>query len=94
MPTVPCAAMDPLALIREFVRTKLDGLELDDDDRIFDAGYVRSLFAVEVMLWAEETFNLTIPSSDLDITRFQTISAIHRYITAKIADAVGTVSIS
>jgi hypothetical protein len=36
------------------------------------------LFAVEVMLWAEETSRrlTTPPDSDLDITRFQTVGTV------------------
>ena len=77
------------AKVRTFVEPRLPRAVADDED-FFALGTVNSLFAMELVLFLEDTFGATIPDSELDLAHFQTIGAItalvHRLPRA--ADAV------
>jgi hypothetical protein len=79
---------DTLTEIREFVRGHVGGLELGDHDRIFDTGYVKSMFVVRAAVWAADTFGVVLDGADLDIRNFQTIASLHGLIVARMTARV------
>jgi methoxymalonate biosynthesis acyl carrier protein len=78
---------DELALIRGLIAGHMDGVEPADDEDIFASGYVSSLFAVQLVMWVERTFELPLQAKDLDIRNFQTISAIEAFVDRKRGEA-------
>lgn len=74
---------DELALIRGLVAGHMEGVEPADDEDIFASGYVSSLFAVQLVMWVEKTFDVPLQADDLDIRNFQTISAIAALVDRK-----------
>lgn len=66
--------------IRQFVLANTSGVDVVDDEDIFAAGYVNSLFAVQLVLWVEQTFGVPMTSEDLNIDHFRTIAAIAAYV--------------
>jgi methoxymalonate biosynthesis acyl carrier protein len=69
--------------IRQFVSRHADGAALDDDQDLFDDGYVNSLFVVQLVMWIERTFDVQIERGDLDFVNFRTISAIASLVAHK-----------
>ncbi len=61
--------------------------ELSDDHDIFGSGLVNSLFAVEIVCFIEETFDLTVENEDLDIANFCSVDALTRFVEGKTAGA-------
>lgn len=57
--------------------------ELQDDDDIFAAGFVNSMFAMQLVLFVEKEFQVTIDNEDLDLDNFRTINAIARLLERK-----------
>ena len=74
-----------IAKIRKFLSRAFRNYALQDDEDIFSAGFVNSLFAMELVLFVEKEFTITIDNEDLDIDNFRTISAIATLIDRKTA---------
>lgn len=79
---------DELSEIRQFVATHTGGADIADEQDIFAAGYVNSLFVVQVVMWLERTFGLSIQGSDLDLENFRSIERIGAFVAARRQDAV------
>ncbi len=67
------------AFLSRFFRTS----ELTDDADIFALGLVNSLFAMQLVLFIEQKFKVTIESDDLEIENFRTINAIAHLLERK-----------
>lgn len=78
---------DSISLIRDFVLAHVGGIDVLDDEDIFAAGYVNSLFAVQLVLWVEQTFDVPMTSEDLHISHFRTIGAIAAFVDGRLAPA-------
>ena len=53
---------------------KAEGLEYDAD--LFAGGFVDSLFALEIVMYLEETFRFRIGNRDLTEDNFRTVTSI------------------
>ena len=78
---------DDKHLIREFISTNMQGVPVDDDEDLFANGYVNSLFAVQLVMWIERTFDLQLSGEDLDFANFSTIDAIAAFADSKLTPA-------
>lgn len=81
--------MQPIEKIREFVKKNLtvfdDDVLLSDDDSIFTLGYVDSPFAIQLVCFVEEEFNIKVGDDDLDIDNFSSINRIVEFVNGKTA---------
>jgi acyl carrier protein len=68
------------AAIFAFIRGRFPDVELTADDDIFAAGFVNSLFAMELVMFIEKTFGFTIPNEELRLEHFRTVGAMGRLI--------------
>jgi acyl carrier protein len=59
--------------------------ELHEDEDIFATGFVNSMFAMQLVLFIEQEFQVTIENEDLDFDNFRTINAIVRLLDRKTA---------
>lgn len=66
--------------IGDFLKKFIREGELNDDDDIFAAGLVYSLFAMQLIIFVEETFDIVVDLNDMDISQFNTINLISEYI--------------
>jgi methoxymalonate biosynthesis acyl carrier protein len=75
--------------IREQVRAFLTKFiavgNFGDDENIFLSGYVNSLFAMQLVLFVERNFNITVEDMDLDINNFSSINNLTSFIDHKLA---------
>jgi len=71
------------AVIRRFISSQAPGVEVGDDEDIFAAGYVNSLFALQLVLWIERMFDVTVGPRELDIDNFRTVRAITTFVSTK-----------
>jgi len=67
---------DVRGIIRDFVLKYVKDDELGDDENMFELGYVNSLFAMQLVMFVEKEFALTISRENLTLTNFQSIDAI------------------
>jgi acyl carrier protein len=61
-------------------RRRIDARELKDSDVIPEAGVLDSAGIMELVIWFEMTFGVTIEQSDLTLENFGTIDAMANYL--------------
>lgn len=64
------------AKIREFVLAYVKDDELQDDENMFELGYVNSLFAMQLVMFVEKEFSMTISREQIKLSNFQSIDSI------------------
>ncbi len=79
--------MDTRGKIRAFIENHLAALEEDtelkDTDNYFELGFVDSLFAIQLVGFIQEEFQIEIESEDLDLANFNSIDRIVAFIQQK-----------
>ena len=70
---------------RAFLAKFFQSHDLKDDDDIFALGFVNSLFAMQLVMFVEKTFDLTIEDEDLNTDNFRSIDAITNLVMGKVA---------
>ena len=70
--------------IKAFLTEYFPGHELKDDENIFAQGFVNSLFAMQLVLFVEKEFSITVENDDLDLDNFKTINAITQLVNRKV----------
>ncbi|TDQ00455.1 acyl carrier protein [Labedaea rhizosphaerae] len=62
--------------VLDFVRGRFPQERFDADQDIFQLGFVNSLFALELVMFIEKTFAITIRGEELQIDNFRTATAM------------------
>jgi acyl carrier protein len=57
--------------------------DLGEEDRIFESGRVNSLFAMQLVLFVEKEFGISVTNEDLEIANFESIGSIARLVARK-----------
>jgi acyl carrier protein len=70
--------------IRAFLFAYLRDPDLSAGTNIFVEGLVDSLFAVQLVMFVEREFAITVESDDLEIDNFCSIVAIDRFVGRKL----------
>lgn len=78
---------NPKQCIKEYL-TSVISVVIEDDEDIFQRGIVDSLFAVQLVVFVEQQFSLTLEPTDLDINNFCSVSALTRFVEYKMAKVV------
>lgn len=71
--------------IRTFLLSVIRSSDLQEDDDIFALGFVDSLFAMELVLFVESEFQITVEKEDLDYENFKSINAVTSLVERKMA---------
>ena len=69
--------------IRSFLSQHARDTGFRDDDDLFGKGYLNSLFAMELVLFVERQFGLTVDNADLDPDNFRSVGAIAGFVERK-----------
>ena len=64
------------AQIQSFVEGRFPQGRIEADQDIFSLGYINSLFAMELVMFIEKAFSLTVPNGELQIDNFRTVEAM------------------
>ena len=64
------------AQILGFITSRFPQAGVTESADIFSLGYVNSLFAMELVMFIEKTFAITIPNDELRIDNFRTVEAM------------------
>jgi len=74
-------------IIRQFLLDNLlafdEDLKIEDDENIFESGFVDSSFAMQLVIFVEEEFKIAVTDEDLDLVNFSTINRIVQFIERK-----------
>lgn len=71
------------ASVRAYISERLDGVHVDDDLNLFANGLVNSLFAVQLVMWIERTFDVRMEDADLDWVNIESVTAIGSFVDRK-----------
>ncbi|MBG1258982.1 acyl carrier protein [Nostoc commune] len=71
------------AKIREFLSRFFRNHDLQLDEDIFALGFVNSMFAMQLVLFIEQAFQITIDNEDLELDNFRTINSMIRLVERK-----------
>jgi acyl carrier protein len=66
--------------ITEFIEGRFPDLTLEPDDDIFARGFVNSLFAMELVMFLENTFGFTVPNEALRLDNFRTVASMSELV--------------
>ncbi|HHP7243683.1 MAG TPA: acyl carrier protein [Elainellaceae cyanobacterium] len=78
--------MDEIKIkVKSFLAQFLGSYDLSDDIDIFSLGFINSMFAMQLVLFIEQEFKLTVENEDLDLNNFRTVNAIAHLIKKKTA---------
>lgn len=69
--------------IRKFLTRFFSQHELQDDEDIFELGFVNSLFAMQLVMFIEKDFGIQVGNDDLDIKNFSSINKIDAFVQLK-----------
>ncbi|MBA2213307.1 phosphopantetheine-binding protein [Sellimonas intestinalis] len=73
--------------IRELIKKNLviedEANEINDSDNIFEMGYVNSLFAMKLVNYIEDEYDIIIDNEDLNLQNFFSVDAITAFIKSK-----------
>jgi acyl carrier protein len=78
-------------IVREKIRNIIENnlnifdsdVEFSDDDHIFRKGFVDSLFAVKLLAFLEQEFDIKIDNEDLNIENFHSVNRIISFVESK-----------
>ncbi|NJM18321.1 MAG: acyl carrier protein [Richelia sp. RM1_1_1] len=71
------------AKIKTFLNKFFGNHDLQPDEDIFANGLVNSMFAMQLVLFVEQEFEITIGNEDLEFEHFRTINSIANLIERK-----------
>jgi acyl carrier protein len=69
--------------IRAFLSRYPRGATLAADDDIFASGVLTSLLAMQLVLFLEKEFRITVANEDLELANFATIDALTSFVARK-----------
>jgi methoxymalonate biosynthesis acyl carrier protein len=70
----------PADEIRGFIQQRHPSVTLGDDEDIFALGFINSLFAMELVMFIEQRFAFQLPTEDIKIANFATVTAMERLV--------------
>ena len=70
--------------IRPYVQRLAGDRRLSDEDDVFELGFVNSLEAVELCLFVEREFGISIGERDRVLDNFRSLNAIARLVEAHV----------
>ncbi|MCL6753069.1 acyl carrier protein [Nostoc sp. CCCryo 231-06] len=73
------------AKIKTFLFKFFGNHDLQPDEDIFALGFVNSMFAMQLVLFVEQEFQITIENEDLEFENFRTINSLANLIERKTA---------
>lgn len=74
--------------VSSFLARQFRGAEVAGDVDIFASGLVNSLFAMQIVLFVEKEFDITVETEDLELDYFRSANAITGFVARK--QAAGT----
>jgi acyl carrier protein len=67
----------------EFISRFVRNHDLQPHDDIFAMGFVNSLFAMQLVLFVEQEFGITVEDEDLELDNFRTVERITALVERK-----------
>ncbi|MEM9763734.1 MAG: phosphopantetheine-binding protein [Pseudomonadota bacterium] len=75
--------MEVKSRVRAYLSEYIHNHELKDDDDVFALGLVNSLFALQLVMFVENEFEVFVSGSDVNLQNFKSIDAISGFVQQK-----------
>jgi acyl carrier protein len=79
--------MEEKEKLRTFIESNLmdfmSTVEFSDSDNIFELGLVSSLFAMKLINYVKEEFDIQLEGDDMEITNFNSVNNVLEFIKKK-----------
>lgn len=69
--------------IQKFLAQSFGHHEFQEDEDIFSLGFVNSMFAMQLVLFLEKEFQITIENEDLEFENFRSLNAMSSFLEKK-----------
>lgn len=76
--------------LKTFLSKFFGNYDLQPDEDIFALGFVNSMFAMQLVLFVEQEFQISIENEDLEFENFRTINSITNLVERKNAIIIHT----
>lgn len=76
--------MNPQIRVAAYLAART-GFAINEHDDIFKLGLVNSLFAMQLVMFVEQEFGISVEGEDLDLDNFCSVRAISAFVTRKLA---------
>ncbi|MDI5966358.1 phosphopantetheine-binding protein [Streptomyces sp. SL13] len=67
---------------RQYLTSSLSR-QIGDDEDIFAAGFVNSLFAAQLVMFVESRFGIEVENNELELAYFSSVNALTDFVTYK-----------
>ena len=71
------------AKTREFIGRFVRESDFDDNLNLFESGVVNSLFAMQLVMFVEQEFDIKVSDEDLELANFESVNAIADFVVSK-----------
>lgn len=72
------------AKVRKFIQKYSKKDNIEDNQNLFEMSFANSLFAMQLILFIENEFELAVANEDIGIDNFDTVDKICSFIQSKI----------
>jgi methoxymalonate biosynthesis acyl carrier protein len=76
-------ATDARLAVRGFFAQYVGDRDLRDDLDVFAAGFLNSLFTMQLVLFVEQRFAIVVEDDDLELDNFRSVDAIVGFVSRK-----------
>lgn len=76
--------MDTKQKIIGFIERYMDMENIGDDENIFEKGIVNSLFAMQLINFIENDFDIVVDNTELDLENFKSVNSISEFVKSKL----------
>ncbi|MGA4722138.1 acyl carrier protein [Fictibacillus nanhaiensis] len=74
--------------IKKFLSRFFKKYEIQNDEDIFSLGFVNSLFAMQLVLFIEQNFEISVETQDMDLENFRTVNKMIAFVEKKLNQEV------
>lgn len=74
--------------IRAYLQQRIgEDVTFTDTDDIFELGLVTSIFAMQLVMYLEREFNISVSNDEMNITNFNSVDNITSFVSGKTSTA-------
>lgn len=71
----------------DFIKGRYPQADIGESEDVFSLGFINSLFAMELVMFVEKTFAISIPNDELRIDNFRSADAMAELVSRRLTPA-------